>query len=76
MRWAASRWECRSIAGCSTLGGGATLGGVSVGGIIGVGGSWGVSMRPGSGNTDPTCCGSATCTLMVCFGGSIGEVRG
>ena len=75
MRWAASQGDRRGVSSRSILGGGATLGGVSISDIFGVGGSWGVGTRPGSGNADQTFCGSATCTLLVYFGGVIGAMH-
>ena len=85
MLWATSQGDRLGVAGCSTLGGGATLGGVDVSDIFGVGsdsslgcwkGSWGVGTMTVSGNLYPTFFGSATCTLLVYFGGAIGGVRG
>ena len=76
MRWATSHGDRRGVAGCSTLGGGSTLGGVAFGVIVGFGGSFGVGTRPGSGNTAPTFCGSATGTLLVCFFSAIGGFCG
>ena len=85
MRWDVSWGDRRGVAGSSNLGGTATLGGVSVGDIFGVGGDapfgcwkvcWGVGTKPGSSNSDPNVCGSATFTLLVCFGSVIGGVCG
>ena len=76
MRWAASRGDHRGVAGCSELGGGTNLGGVAIGDFFGFDSSSGVGTRPGNSNTDMKFCGSATCTLMVYFGGVIGGVRG